>query len=508
MTHFDAIVIGAGHNGLVCATCLARSGRKVLVLESAGEVGGLAAVREFHPGFRVSVAHAVRHLPDAIARELDLEKHGLVAARKQPVSVGLAPDGQHVTVQGDTVRGVASVDQQAWKEYHALMRRFADALAPFWLRTMPRAALPGFAELSTLGRMGLKLRLLGRENLREFLRIASLPARDLADEFFEHPVLKSMVCWDGLIGSKMAPRSPNSAVLPILYRMGGDHRGSPAGLINALQAAAMAAGVEIRTSTTVEQVLVNGDDSGLAAHGVRLQDGDTIESACVVSSADPQTTFLRLVGVRNLEIGFTNRIRRLRSDGYVAKLHLALDGLPQFSGLDAPEGRLLIAPEMDAIEFAYDDAKYGGCSERPVMEVTLPSLSDSTLAPAGHHVLSAHVMYVPRHLKGGWNDTARANMRERAIDTLASYAPGIRDRILHAELLTPGDLEQLYGVTGGHWHHTEFALDQALMMRPTYEAAQYATPIPGLYLCGAGCHPAGDLTGAAGHNAAQEVLKA
>jgi len=238
-----------------------------------------------------------------------------------------------------------------------------------------------------------------------------------------------------------------------------------------------------------------------------LASGDRIEADRVISSADPQTTFFRLAGIENLEIQFTNRIRRLRCDGYVAKLHLALSALPKFTGLDSLDGRMLIAPDMDTIEFAFDDAKYGACSQQPVMEIVIPSLQDASLAPQGQHVLSAHVMYAPYQLKGGWNEQARESFRERVIDTIARYAPGIREQIVHSELLTPLDLEHSYKVTGGHWHHTEFALDQMLMMRPTYDAAQYSTPLPGLYLCGAGSHPGGGLMGGPGHNAALEILR-
>jgi phytoene dehydrogenase-like protein len=240
---------------------------------------------------------------------------------------------------------------------------------------------------------------------------------------------------------------------------------------------------------------------------VQLANGDRIEADRVISGVDPQRTFFKLVGVENLEIGFTNRIRRLRCEGYVAKLHLALRGLPEFSGLEKPGDRMIIAPDMDTIEFAFDDAKYGECSKQPVLEMVIPSMQDATLAPAGQHVLSAHVMYTPYQLKGGWDEAARNAFSERVIDTIACYAPGLREQIIHQEFLTPLDLEQSCNVTGGHWHHTEFALDQALMMRPTYEAAQYSTPLPGLYLCGAGCHPGGDLTGAPGHNAAREILR-
>ena len=238
-----------------------------------------------------------------------------------------------------------------------------------------------------------------------------------------------------------------------------------------------------------------------------MQNGEVIEAVRVVSSADPQTTFLNLVGVQGLEIGFTNRIKRLRCKGYVAKLHLALRTPPIFSGVEQTDGRMIIAPDLDAIEFAFDDAKYGGWSEHPVMEITLPSEHDPTLAPSGQHVLSAHVMFVPYDLKGGWNEAAREGLSRRVVDIIESYAPGIRQSIVGHELLTPVDIEQIYGVTGGHWHHTEMALDQMLMMRQSYEAAQYTTPIPGLYLCGAGSHPGGDLTGAPGHNAAHEILK-
>jgi phytoene dehydrogenase-like protein len=269
----------------------------------------------------------------------------------------------------------------------------------------------------------------------------------------------------------------------------------------------MASGAEIRCSTKVSRVLIDGNADGLVAKGVQLVDGEKIEADRVISATDPQTTFLNLVGVEHLNIGFTNRIRRLRCDGYVAKLHLALNGLPEFGGLERADGRMIIAPDMDTIEFAYDNAKYGDLPAKPVMEIVVPSLHDASLAPAGQHVLSAHVMYVPYRLKGGWTDTARNLICEQAIDTIAKYAPRIPEQIIHWELLTPPDLEQDYRVTGGHWHHTEFAIDQMLMMRPTYEAAQYGTPIPGLFLCGAGCHPGGDITGAAGHNAAREILR-
>ena len=213
------------------------------------------------------------------------------------------------------------------------------------------------------------------------------------------------------------------------------------------------------------------------------------------------------MGAEHLEIEFMNRINRLRTDGYVAKLHLALSEIPNFKGIDIPNNRFIIAPNMDAIEFAWDDAKYGQCPEKPVMEVIIPSLNNSALAPQGQHVLSANVMYVPYRKKGGWSEEAKNILIKKLLTTLDQYAPGLSEKVIHAELLTPEDLERDWRVTGGHWHHTEMALDQMLMMRPTYEAAQYRTPVDDLYICGAGCHPGGGLMGAAGRNAAKVILK-
>ncbi len=506
MNQYDSIVIGAGHNGLVCAAYLAQSGQRVLVLEAADAPGGLAAGREFHPGFHASVAHSINHFSTKVASDLKLAAHGFEAGTKANSIVGLGANGTHVVADADALHNAGSQDTAAYAEYSKLMEVFAKALEPFWLKTIPRIGSLAVGDLMTFAHMGLKLRFLGKQDLQEFMRVASLPARDLMDEYFEDDTVKAALSWDGLIGSRMAPRSPNSAVLAMLYRLSGQSAGVR-GLVESLVRSAEVAGAEIRTGTPVKRVIIDGDADGLSVGGVELADGEKIAADRVISGADPQTTFVDLVGVEYLDIGFTNRVRRLRCNGLVAKLHLALDGLPEFAGLERPEGRMIIAPSMDAIEFAFDDAKYGQCSKDPVMEISVPSLTDDALAPAGKHVLSAHVMYVPHELKGGWTDAARDEIRDRAIDTIARYAPGIRDQVLHSEFLTPADLERDYRVTGGHWHHTEFAMDQLLMMRPTYGAAQYSTPIPGLYLCGAGSHPGGDVVGAAGHNAAQEVLR-
>lgn len=514
MDRFDTIIIGAGHNGLVCASYLAKAGQRVLLLEAAKKAGGLAATREFYPGFRASAAHTISHFSKRVADDLDLRLHGYDNSPIPFATIGLGSNGKHVTLDDGRVTGTSADDSATYQQYSAFMQRFAAVLEPFWHKAIPRIGNNSFGELCSFAQLGLKIRGLGKKDMREFLRVISLPARDLMDENFDDDILKAILSWDGLIGSRMAPRSPNNAVLAMLYRLGGKSgaintvsRGSLTELVDALRQSAIVEGVEIRESAQVKRVKIDSSPDGLRAIGVQLENGEEFESKRVVSALDPQQTFINLVGVEHLDIGFTNRIRRLRCDGYVAKLHLALKEAPTFYGLDGCDGRLIIAPNMDAIEFAFDHSKYGEFPETPVMEIVVPSNHDATLAPDGQHVLSAHVMYVPRNLKGGWTDAARHQLRERTIETLSRYAPKIRQQIIHQELLTPADLEREYRVTGGHWHHTEFALDQMLMMRPTYEAAQYSTPIPGLFLCGAGSHPGGDLVGIAGHNAAREILR-
>ena len=499
---------------MVCAAYLAKSGHRVLVLEASSAAGGLGASREFHPGFHASVAHTVSHFSQTIASDLKLSSHGFKTTSDSLPTIGLSADQEHVVLHQDSLSGTSADDADAYRDYSRLMHRFARVLQPFWHKTMPRIGNNSLADLMTAAHIGLNIRGMGKNDMQELLRIMPLPARDLMDEFFDSDTLKATLSWDGLIGSKLAPRSPNGAVLAMLYRMSGESGGAHAipaggvnGLVESLCAAATSAGAEIRNNAEVSRILIDGSADGLLADGVELLGGEMIAADHVISAADPRRTFLGLVGVEYLDIGFTNRIRRLRCDGYVAKLHLALNELPEFDGLEQADGRLIIAPDMDAIEFAFDDAKYGELPTKPVLEIVIPSGHDTSLAPSGQHVLSAHVMYVPYRLKGGWSDAARDQICERAIDAIAQYAPHIREQIIHREFLTPFDLEQDYRVTGGHWHHTELAFDQMLMMRPTYEAAQYATPIPGLFLCGAGCHPGGDITGAAGHNAAREILR-
>ena len=513
MTQYDTVIIGAGHNALVCANYLAQKRQKVLILESSSEVGGLASSREFHPGFRASVAHSVSHFSKKIYRDLRLQDHGLSSEPHPLPCIGLDLHGNHVVLDGNAVTGVTEKDKESYSNYSKRMKRFADLLAPFWLKTVPALGNNSLPEKMSFAQLGLKMRMLGKEDMREFLRVITLPTHDLMDEHFEHSLLKALLCWNGLIGSKQAPRSPNNSIMLMLYRMSGGMNGlhelpvgGVSGLINALRSSAESRGVEIRTNTPVDRIAIDRGEEGLRATGVQVDDGEQVSARNIVSSVDPKTTFLTLLGAENLEIEFANRIRRIRSQGLVAKLHLALNGLPIFTGLDRSDGQLIISPDMETIENAFDDSKYGQCPADPVMEIVIPSLHDPSLAPDGQHVLSAHVMYVPYKMKKTWDSATKDAFTNKLIDKIALYAPAIREQIIASELLTPTDLEQRFRVAGGHWHHGEFALDQLFMMRPTYGAGQYQSPVQGLYLCGAGTHPGGDITGGPGHNAAHEIL--
>jgi phytoene dehydrogenase-like protein len=316
-----------------------------------------------------------------------------------------------------------------------------------------------------------------------------------------------------VLGSNFGPRSPGT-VLTLLYRLAAQSaagacglsqpKGGMGALCDALAKAAAAAGATIRTAAPVAGIIVEGD----RACGVVLESGERIGASCVISSADPKTTFLRLLGARHLDTGFVRRVDHIRARGLAAKLHLALSRAPSFGGSSEASlrGRLLIAPSLQYIEHAYNHSKYGEFSAAPAMEVTVPTVNDPGLAPAGQHVLSAIVQYAPYALKEGWQ-SGRQRFMDSALDTLERFAPGLRGSIVAAELLTPADMEREFRISGGHWHHGELAFDQFLMVRPVPGAAQYRTPLDGLFLCGAGCHPGGGVMGVAGRNAARQVLK-
>ena len=507
---YDCIVIGAGHNGLVCANKLARGGRAVLVVEAASRVGGAAVTREFAPGFRVSAcAHLMHLMPAGLIRELDLEAHGLQWAARSMPTTSVAPGAPALRVDAASLTGA---DAPAYDDYRARMQRFAKALVPMFGRIPPRLGTTAWSDRLALLGLGWQIRRLGRRDMRELLRIGGMNVYDLLQEHFDSPALKGALGFDAVLGTNFGPRSPGT-VLTLLHRLAGEAgggvtalsqpRGGLGAVCDALAKSAAAAGVTIRTGTPVARILVDAD----RACGVELQSGERIAAATVVSGADPKTTFMTLVGARHLDAGFVRRVSHIRAKGLAAKLHLALDRVPPFIGIDhdALRGRIVIAPSLMHLERAYNHSKYGEFSEAPAMEITVPSVNDAALAPPGGHVLSAIVQYAPYSLAAGWEE-ARRPFEDLCLETLERVAPGLGKSVVASELLTPVDIEREFRISGGHWHHGELAFDQFFMVRPVPGAAQHATPLPGLYLCGAGCHPGGGVMGIPGRNAAEAIL--
>jgi phytoene dehydrogenase-like protein len=515
-TRYDCIVIGAGHNGLTCAAYLARAGRSVLVLEAAGQPGGAAGTREFAPGFRVSgCAHLLHLMPSSLSGELGLSRHGLALAAQRMPTLALSPGAAALRIEPGAARapeGLSASDAHHYLRYQERMRRLARALRPLLEAVPPRLGTRDWRDRLAWLNLGARMRLLGRSDLRELLRVGGMCVQDLLDEHFESELLKGALAFDAVLGANLGPRSPGT-VFTLLYRMAagdgaGDSLAQPSGglgsLCDALARVATAAGATIRCGAPVARVIVSKD----RAAGVTLDSGEHLEATRVISSADPHTTFLKLLGAEHLDAGFVRRLAHLRSRGMAAKVHLALARAPRFLGLqgDATAGRLVLAPSPEAIERAYNHAKYGEFSAAPILEVVLPTAADPTLAPPGRHVLSAVVQYAPYHLAMGW-ESGRQRFLDLVLATLEAHAPGLRDSVIAAELLAPPDIEAHFRIAGGHWHHVELALDQFFMVRPVAGAAQYRAPLGRLYLCGAGCHPGGGVMGIAGRNAARQILQ-
>ena len=509
MTERDRIIIvGGGHNGLVCAAYLARAGRRVTLLEASGQVGGMAATREFAPGYKASCAHLDWLLDPSIAKELQLAENGLVMAADGLQTIALGADGDHLLIgeDGASGAGLSAGEQAAYNEWRARMKRFAGIIAGLHNEVPPRIRSE-HGDLLALGKLGLRVRRLGRDDMREFLRIAGINVHDVLEEHFEHALLKGALSLDAVLGAFSGPRS-NNTVFTLLHRLSGHGlpavpRGAMGGVTEALATAAVKAGADIRIASRVRRIRVDG----LRVAGVELDGGETLDAGTVVSNLDVKTTIMDLVGAPHVEADFALRVGNVRTAGHAAKLHLALHGLPGFHGLTPADlgKRLLIAPSAEHVERAFNHCKYGEFSPDPVLEITLPSVHDPALAPDGGHVLSAIVQYAPYELAGGW-DASREAFLEAAISTLERYAPDIRERTVASELLTPPDIEREFGARGGHWHHGELALHQFLMLRPVPRWAQYRMPVDGLYLCGAACHPGGGVMGSAGRNAARAVL--
>ena len=452
-------------------------------------------------------------LDQDISKELALESNGLSIARSGLDTIALAEDGNHITIRSDSVQGggLSDDDKAAYTEYRRFMTKFAGLIGSLHNQVPPRITT-GRGDVMALGKLALRIRMLGRDDMREFLRIAGINIYDILKENFENPLLKGALSLDAVLGTFSGPRS-NNTVFTALHRMSGNNAG-PAGsaavvaggmgaVTGALAAAAQKAGADIRTGSPVRRILMDG----MRACGVELENGEQIAAGIVVSNADPKTTIMDLLGARHVEAGFARRVNNFRARGNTAKLHLALDGVPAFAGLDRDQlgQRLVIAPTVEYVDRAFNHCKYGEFSAEPIAEITLPSVHDASLAPDGKHVLSAIVQYAPRNLGGGWSE-GKAAFTEAVMNVLSRYAPDIGEKTVAAELLTPEDLEAEFRLPGGHWHHGELSLDQFLMLRPVPGSAQYRTPVDGLYFCGAGCHPGGGVMGSAGRNAATAVL--
>lgn len=514
----DVIVIGGGHNGLVAAAILARTGRKVLVLEAASEIGGAARTETFAPGFRVSsLAHLLNRLHPEVVAALELERHGLAIEQGSgaPTTV-LSSNGAPLVLHGafgERLTGATATEAEAWRALRAQLLRYAGVLKPFLSRAAPDLDGMPLAETAALARTGVALRRLGKEDMRDFLRMLLMNVTDVLDEHLTDNRLRGLLAFDAVLGSHLGPRSPTS-LLGLYYRLAGDVGGTPGAqilpkggmgaVVQAIAKAAAAAGVTTRAESPVAKILT---EKGRAT-GVALRSGEEIRAGTVVSAVNPGTTLLDLVGPHLLDTGLVRKVSNIRMRGDVAKLNLALDKVQRFADVDeaSARGRLVIAPSADDVENAFNPSKYGAFSPEPVMEITLPSLSDPTLAPGGACVLSALVQYAPYRLKEGW-EAGRPRLLDAVLNGIEAYAPGIRQSILHAELLTPEDIEKRYLMPGGHWHHGELQADQMLMSRPVSGLGRYDTPIDGLFLCGAGSHPGGGVSGVPGLNAARRIIE-
>ncbi len=514
MTDYDVVVIGAGHNGLICASYLAKAGHKVLVVDGRSQPGGCASTREFIEGFKISdCAQWLSQFDQSIMQELNLTDMGLVLGKPKS-TISLQKDGNHLTLDEKTISGagIDSVDQAAYRDFRKMMQRFAKLMKTLYRSRPPKLVEHDWSDRLTLMKLALGLKLLGKSDMQDLMRIAMINIYDVMNEHFSNEALKSAIALDAVTGSNMGPRSPNT-VYSYLHRVTGEYLngtgttqvlGGMGELGVALAKSADNHGVSLKLDAAVKTILKTDH----RVTGIELASGEEITAKLIVSSADPSTTFKKLLGYHQMEAGLVRRVEQYRARSGTAKLHLALNALPNFPGLSANQltERIIITPSMDGMEEALNPFKYGNISDRHIFDISIPSVEDPSLAPAGHHVLSALIHFVPFQPSEGW-ENARSSLLDQLIAELETHAPDIRSVIIGSEVSVPSDFEASHNVTGGSWHHGELSIDQALMMRPFPGSTQYASQLEGLYLCGAGAHPGGGLLGLPGRNAALEILK-
>ncbi len=516
----DVVIIGGGHNGLTAAAYLARAGRKVLVLERRRVLGGAAVTEEVFKGFHFSVcSYVVSLLRPEIIRELDLPRHGLDILPLDGTFTPM-PNGDYlwrVNDHAQTRREIARhsrLDAEAYDEYGRAMVEMGRFVKPILGMLPPDPASLDPRGLRQLYLLLQRFRQLSRRDQYNQIQLMTMSAVDFLDQWFETDVLKATMSASGIIGTFLGVRSPGTAYVLLHHYMGeidgafrswGLARGGTGAISNAIAGAARAAGVRIRTDTSVSRIAVAGNQ----VQGVVLENGDEIRARVVASSLDPRQTFLRLLEPGLLPDEFVSELGHYRFRGSSAKMNLALDGLPDFTCLPGVgphlRGAISISPTVDYMERAYDDAKYGQFSRRPYIDIVIPSITDPSVAPPGRHVMSCFVQYAPYALKTGSWDDQREALGDAVLDTLSEYAPNIRNLVLHRQVLTPLDLEREWGLSEGNIFHGELTLDQLFFLRPLPGWAQYRTPIKGLYLCGSSTHPGGGIMGAPGRNAARTI---
>ncbi|MEN8374569.1 MAG: NAD(P)/FAD-dependent oxidoreductase [Gemmatimonadota bacterium] len=520
---YDTIVIGAGHNGLVAAAYLARAGRSVLVLERREVVGGAAATEEVFPGFRVDTgAHRVGGLSARVVDDLDLARHGLELLDADPTVFVPVLEGTPLTLWRDArrtseaIRPISPADADAWVPFTELIGKAAGFLQAAWTTTPPDVTGGDIGDLVASARLGLKLRRLGKKDMVEVMRVLPMSVYELLGDWFESDVVKGALAASAVAGLCQGPMGAGTVYTLLHHHVGAQPgvirpmrrvRGGIGRLSEALVAACTEAGAEVRTGAAVERIVVEG---GRAVGA--LVDRAEIRAARIVSSLDPRRTFFDLMEPSEMGTEFARKVSNIRYRGVCAKAHFALGGLPNFTCLpgEGPHlnGVISIGPSLEYVERAFDAAKYGRVSARPCLEVSIPSLADPTVAPAGKHLMSVVLQYAPYHLReGAWDDTARARLGDLALATLEEYAPGLSSLVEARHVMTPLDMERTFGLSEGNVNHGEMTLDQLLFMRPVPGASRYRAPIAGLYLCGAGTHPGGGVTGVPGFNAAREILK-